>query len=223
MARTARPKRSRQTTQAPAGLEPREKLLFHARALFLEKSFDGVNIRDVMAEAEVTQSGIYYYFQNKDGLFLTVLLDILKEIDLEFNLALRPAPFDRQLQALAQAFIRTPPVDLGRLFHELNARIILNAQAPAQGLTLQEARPAFLYVNQIWPRGLENLLREAQRAGEIQAPNPAFLSHYLLTLLSSYSHSPFSGLRDFTAELSTNALLEFLGFALKIRPNNAQI
>lgn len=221
--------RSRTKTSSPkynpdlAGLEPRERLVLCARELFQQKSFDGVNIREIMETADVTQPTIYYYFQSKDGLFLAALLDLLQEINEDFNDAIRERYFVTQLQALAQTFTRHPTPNLPQLFHELKQRVEVNSKFPDQGITMQDARPAHLYVNQIWPRALENVLREARRSAQIQAANPVFVAHYILTILTSYPHSPFNSLTANTPELSSKTMVEFLLSSLKTMNVSSQI
>jgi AcrR family transcriptional regulator len=214
---------SHQINSELANLEPRERLIICARDLFQQKSFEGVNIREIMSAADVTQPTIYYYFKNKDDLFLQALLDLLKEIDGDFNLALREPDFHSKLRGLAQIFATPPAPNLPLLIHDLNQRVKFNAHHPNLGIPLIEARQAYLYVNQVWPRALENQLREARRAGQIHAANPAFISHYLLTLLISYSHSPFNGLTPTSPDQSLETLLEFLSTTLRLVSINAQI
>ena len=206
-----------------ARLEPRERLLVCARDLFQAKGFEGVNIRELMQEADVNQTTIYYYFQSKDGLFLATLLDLLEELDQEFSLALREPTFQASLKALASLFTDLPAPNLSLLFSGLQERVDLNRQKTDQGITSQQARPAFLYVNQTWPRGLENLLKEAHRNGEIGADQPAFLAHYILTLLSSYPHSPFNGSSRPNADFGLPALLKFINSTLKADNFSVQI
>ncbi len=206
-----------------AGLEPRERVIVCARDLFQQKSFDGVNIREIMAAANVTQPTIYYYFQNKDGLFLAALLDILEEIDEQFNSALREPDFPARLKGIARAFNTTPAPDLTLLFRDLNRRVELNTQDSGQGISLSEARNALLYVNQVWPRALENLLREARFNGQIQATNLTFLAHYLLTTIAAYPHSPFNTLTSNSPDQSLNALLDYLHTTLRLVNVSAQI
>ncbi len=214
---------SHQTDPKLADLEPREKLIVCARELFQQKTFHGVNIREIMLAADVTQPTIYYYFQNKDGLFLEAMLDLLEEIDRAFNQAVRQTDFPTQLKALAQTFTTRPAPNLALLFQDLQQRVHLNNHHPDQGIALSEARRAYLYVNQVWPRALEHVLREARRAGQVQASNPVFLSHYLLTLLTSYPHSPFNSLTANAPDQSTETLLEFLHTTLRVVNTSAQI
>ena len=207
----------------PAEPDRKETIIYHARNLFQERSFDGVNIREIMQLAEVSQPTIYYHFQNKDGLFLAVLLDILAEIDNEFTRASRESDFHEQLQIVSQAFMEPPAPNLPMLFAELRRRVEHNKQFPEQGITVVQARSVFAYVNQIWPRSLENILREARSSGEAALDDPAFMANYLLTVFTAYPHSPFviAGARNM--EMAVDALLDYLKTMLRMSNLSAQI
>lgn len=51
----------------------RQEILFHAKVLYAEKGFSGTSMRDIAQSASVNLSLIYYYFKNKEDLFLSVL------------------------------------------------------------------------------------------------------------------------------------------------------
>lgn len=51
----------------------REKLLRAAETLFIERGYDGVSINDIAVEASTTKGHIYYYFENKQELFDSIL------------------------------------------------------------------------------------------------------------------------------------------------------
>jgi AcrR family transcriptional regulator len=201
----------------------KETIIYHARNLFQERSFDGVNIREIMQLAEVSQPTIYYYFQNKDGLFLAVLLDILAEIDDEFNRASRSNDFQEQLEIIALAFTQRPAPNLPTLFAELRRRVEHNKQFPDQGITSSQARSAFVYVNQLWPRSLENILREARRHGEASFDDLTFTANHLLTVFAAYPHSPFTAYRARNEERTIDTLLDYLKTMLKANNASAQI
>jgi AcrR family transcriptional regulator len=218
-----RTKRTYQNNPELAEMSVQERVLTCGRDLFQQKTFEGVNIRDLMLAADVTQPVIYYHFKNKDGLFLAVVLDVLEEIDEFFRAAQKENQFQIQLKILARAFTQSPAPNVPLLLHDLSERVKLHTQNPAQGLAASDARQAQLYVHQVWPRALENMIRDAWRMGQIPATNPPFLSHYLLTLLSSYAHSPFNKTAVNNPELSANTLVDFLQSTLRTTNTSAQI
>ncbi len=51
-------------------MEPRQRLLAAAEAVFAEKGFDAASIREISTEAEVNLASIKYYFGDKEGLYI---------------------------------------------------------------------------------------------------------------------------------------------------------
>ncbi|HEX2915207.1 MAG TPA: TetR/AcrR family transcriptional regulator [Chloroflexia bacterium] len=211
------------SAQVVSSLPSRQKIMACAQKLFLKKGFEGVNIREIMEEADVTQPAIYYYFKNKDGLFLAVLLQTLEELDRKFAQAARKETFLEQLEGLIGLFSDPDGPSLSLLFKDLQRRVELNARFPEQGITLQEARKAFLFVNQNWPRALETLLRDARYNGEVQTSDTGFVAHYLLTLLTAYAHSPFLPGLSYEDIEPKDKLLNYLKTTMKISSSSAQI
>ena len=41
-----------------------------ARELFARKGYSGTSVREIVAAADVTKPVLYYYFRNKEGLYL---------------------------------------------------------------------------------------------------------------------------------------------------------
>lgn len=53
--------------------DARERLLRVAAALFAEKGYAATSVREIVAAAGVTNPVLYYHFQNKEGLYLSLL------------------------------------------------------------------------------------------------------------------------------------------------------
>jgi TetR/AcrR family transcriptional regulator len=53
--------------------EAREKILKAADALFADRGYAAVSVRDVAREAGVAKAAVFYYFDGKDGLYAAVL------------------------------------------------------------------------------------------------------------------------------------------------------
>ena len=62
----------REGEKAP-GSGARERLLAAGTALFSEKGYAGTSIREIVSQAGVTKPVLYYYFENKEGIFLAIL------------------------------------------------------------------------------------------------------------------------------------------------------
>ena len=51
----------------------RARLLEAGTALFAEKGYAGTTVREIVARAGVSKPVLYYYFKNKEGIFLAIL------------------------------------------------------------------------------------------------------------------------------------------------------
>lgn len=81
-------------SQADRSAETSGKILRAAQKLFARSGFDGVTMRAIASEAGVNLASIVYYFENKEGLYLSVFrhyaeplmeerMKLLKEADRE--------------------------------------------------------------------------------------------------------------------------------------------
>lgn len=53
----------------------RERILAHARALFLERGFLDVSMREIAEAAELRKATIYHHFRDKEDLFIAIALE----------------------------------------------------------------------------------------------------------------------------------------------------
>lgn len=64
---------TRESIQGSAGTDARERLLKAGTALFAERGYAGTTVQAVVGRAGVTKPVLYYYFENKAGLFRAIL------------------------------------------------------------------------------------------------------------------------------------------------------
>lgn len=111
----------------PAGRKPdadstRRNIIDIATQEFAEKGFNGARIDEIAARTNTSKRMLYYYFQDKEGLFIAVLEEAYRRIrDMEANLRvdhLAPEPAMRALVAvtfdqhiLNQDFVRLVMVE----------------------------------------------------------------------------------------------------------------
>src|SRR5512145_2130357 len=81
---------ARELTKArePEG-EVRERLLDVATELFTRKGYAATTVREVVTAAGVTPPVLYYYFESKEGLFLTLLKEPWGRFATEIDAACR--------------------------------------------------------------------------------------------------------------------------------------
>ena len=67
------------------GKQSRARILEFAGQLFAERGFDGVSTRELAAVSKVNISAIKYYFQGKDGLYRSVLEQLVEDTETLFD------------------------------------------------------------------------------------------------------------------------------------------
>lgn len=59
----------------------RARLLKGASSLFSKKGYTATTVREIVAAAGVTKPVLYYYFKNKEGLYLTLMKEAFYKLD----------------------------------------------------------------------------------------------------------------------------------------------
>jgi AcrR family transcriptional regulator len=67
----------RERKAAEAGGEVRERLLSGATGLFASKGYAATTVREIVERAGVTKPVLYYYFRNKEGIYLDLMREPL--------------------------------------------------------------------------------------------------------------------------------------------------
>lgn len=86
-------------------IDAREKLIHHARELFVVMAYDKVSTRMIATKAGVNVAMIRYYFGSKEGLFETMLRETL-------------SPIQKQLQALITDNSEKNFLDIMRTYYQ---------------------------------------------------------------------------------------------------------
>jgi AcrR family transcriptional regulator len=79
------------TAEAPPDSDTREQIFLAAERLFAERGFDGVSVRDIVAEAGCNIAAINYHFGAKSELLLEVFRRRTRELNKERQRLLREA------------------------------------------------------------------------------------------------------------------------------------
>jgi AcrR family transcriptional regulator len=109
---------------------PRERLLEKAEALFAEKGYTGVSVREIIAAADCNVASINYYFGNKKNLYLEVFrtrwIPRARRVQEYFGKLMAdhdPTSLTAVVKSLALAFLEGPLTDEERRrHHQLMAR-----------------------------------------------------------------------------------------------------
>ncbi|MGW0640378.1 TetR/AcrR family transcriptional regulator [Nocardia salmonicida] len=105
--------------------EKRAEIVVAARRLFVEEGYDAASMARIAREAGVVSNTLYWYFQDKDGVLITVLDAILADSMAAYGEILDSGLADRLL------WLVTELEQLGRLVSTVHARA-KESQAVAQ-------------------------------------------------------------------------------------------
>lgn len=91
---------------ASSDITVRERLLAGATRLFTLKGYNGTAVREIVASARVTKPVLYYYFQNKEGIYLELIRGAFKKFDalLDASRKERGSPMERLLRLSDRIF-----------------------------------------------------------------------------------------------------------------------
>lgn len=91
----------------------RDKILEVAEALFAQRGFAGVGLREVAERAALSKSALFHHFESKVHLYMEVLLQVLSRLELRLASALRVGrgpveKLDLWVDALVDGLAETP-------------------------------------------------------------------------------------------------------------------
>ncbi|MEW6187399.1 MAG: TetR/AcrR family transcriptional regulator [Thermodesulfobacteriota bacterium] len=151
--------------QSEGLIEPavRQRLLAGARELFAHKGYAATTVREIVQAAGVTKPALYYYFQNKEGIFL----ELMREAGARFESLLAEAR--KELGSVRERTLHLAE-RIYRLFLDQIeiARIGLTIHyGPTQGAPLVD----FEVLHRKFRELIEQLVREGIGKGEFQNRN----------------------------------------------------
>ncbi|MGE5190005.1 MAG: TetR/AcrR family transcriptional regulator [Gemmatimonadota bacterium] len=112
--------RARGTGGGDPGARPR--LLASATELFNRKGYAGATVREIVAAAGVTKPVLYYYFRNKEGIFLDLMREAWSQFDALLELSGRESGGARErLKTLADRTLSlfVAHLDVARLIYSI--------------------------------------------------------------------------------------------------------
>ena len=84
----------------------RQRLLAAATELFARKGYAATTVREIVESARVTKPVLYYYFQNKEGIYLELMRQTFSNVDylVDFSRAEKGNTREKLLRFCDQAF-----------------------------------------------------------------------------------------------------------------------
>ncbi|WP_437317566.1 TetR/AcrR family transcriptional regulator [Sorangium sp. So ce385] len=166
MAKTRRAAAAGKASTSELGAARRRDLLEAAYTLIAEKGLEGLRTRDIAARAGVNISTLHYYFGTKDALLVAIVEHVTDKFGKERKPARRagaaspaepPESLRAHLEGAWRSFQDHP--HLATVLQELSLRA---QRDPA-------ARTAFRAVHREWNLGVEHLVRQGARAGQLRS------------------------------------------------------
>jgi TetR/AcrR family transcriptional regulator len=87
--------------------EVRHRIVVAALGCFAEKGYAGTSLREIAEAARTTKPMIYYYFRSKEGLYLSMLGDLLQQFAEQIDRATHPGdgPLEK-LRSFCDTYLR---------------------------------------------------------------------------------------------------------------------
>lgn len=88
-------------SQSRSSTDTRARILATAETQFARKGYEGAHLQSIAEEVGVQKTALYYYFTSKADLYVSVLQDMLDDLESAVTGALAgDAPFEERLEAM---------------------------------------------------------------------------------------------------------------------------
>jgi TetR/AcrR family transcriptional regulator len=141
----------------------RQCLLASAAQLFSRKGYASTTVREIVEAAKVTKPALYYYFQNKEGIYL----ELMKEAEERFEVLLTSA--QQEVGVVKKRILRFSEQVFQLFLDQIEvARVGISIHyGPVQGTPLFDFDSFHLKFQEL----IERLIREGIRNGEFRKGN----------------------------------------------------
>ena len=187
---------------SPAARDVRAEILAEATGLFVAHGYHGISMRQIAEAVGVTKAALYYHFENKEALFLTVLATYLGKVEeMILQVQAEGNTCRQRIRLLVQRTLRQPA--------EQRAVIRLASQEIVQ--VGPSARQAFRVTYHDRFVGVIRAILEAGIAsGELRPLDPHLATWTLLGMMHPYLYPPDSD----DVELSGEAIEQMVSIYL---------
>lgn len=148
----------------PPDLAIRERLLSCATQLFTRKGYTATTVREIVAAAGVTKPVLYYYFHNKEGIYLELIREAFSKFDALLDNVLKEhgSPTERLLRLADRVLsLFMEGIEVARLMYSIY-------YGPPQGAPFFD----FDSYQLKFQKALTELIKEGIRTRELRPQNP---------------------------------------------------
>jgi AcrR family transcriptional regulator len=152
------------------------KIIEAATHLFMQRGYSAVSITDIIRAAEVTKPTLYYYFADKEELFVQMGLSVLTTMGAQLRDAVAHASSTVQrLIALAQVLLADRDGDMRLMRHEMFQHV---------GPTQRERLSRAFFGNLFAP--IQQIMANGLASGELSRYSPEILTAMFLGMSESF-------------------------------------
>ncbi len=188
--------------------ESRERVLLLAEALFSERGYDSVTLRDIAEAIGIRQASLYHHVPGgKEQLYVEVTERGLQRHQAGLEAALATATGIRaQLRAAARWLLSQPPMNLSRF---------VRSDLPSIAREHADRLLATSYTTLFAP--IERALRDADRTAEIKLRSPMLLAATFISLIEGIWDADYVGAVRHTHAEMADELVDVLLDGLRPR------
>jgi len=157
-------------------VKKKEAICRVATRLFVEKGFEKTSIRDIAEAAKMNSSGLYYYFEDKEAILYTILIEIMDEsLERMREIAQREVPLKEKIYAAIDLHTEVYGADPIRM-----ALIAYNQKSlnPEHWHELQQKQKEYSAI-------VRSFLAELRDKGETADLNPTLCTFALFGMIQS--------------------------------------
>lgn len=201
-------------TEADVMLDPRIsdsptalRILDVAAQLFMQRGYRAVSINDILQAAGVTKPTLYYYFKDKEELFVQMGLRVLVAMSQPLTgLATADWPIDERLRAMARVLVTGYEGDMRMMRHEMMEHLNESARSRLN---------AAFYHHLFMP--LMHVMRDAVAHGLIRI-SPEMATMLFLNLCETFHElTPPHPMAEWVGPVSPNLLVELFLYGVSTR------
>ena len=152
-----------------------ERIFLEAWAMFQQLGFRGTSVDELCLRCGITKPTLYYYFGNKENLFVHVLMRQLQGFG---SVLAADQPLDQRLTELAQAVFAAFTADIGSMMRDME-HVLDQA--------LHDAMDQAFHRELFDP--LTNAMRDGMENGELRQGEPEFYAWIFLGLVNTFVRS----------------------------------
>ncbi len=162
----------------------RERILAVATALFVERGYEGVAMREIAEACGITKAALYYHFAGKSDVLTAIFTGYLSEIAEVVEASAAQGTGERRLRWLVERLFELPA----------ERRAIMRLALHDVGRLEDAQRVAFAAEYRARFIGpLQEIVAEGTTAGEFAAKDPAVVVWLLLGMLYPFFAPPGTG------------------------------